>query len=501
MGRHIKKRKKTYYLNIAIPEVLRPRYGGKSKLEDTLQTSDEKLALALAQDRAARLKLEAMQAQGNGSAQEALKRLAYEDAKQLVLSGEFRSDGAEELLGNGEWQEVDPVEAAVDFELTEIREQQWQRVDPEDPYARPVPEPLEEARANGLVDGLRLYRRQEPQHANRYEAPFLETAKEWLEEWQRTPGRKAANTADQYRASIEAFTEWWGARPIRAITEATAAAYVSHLKRVSPGQARHRKQRQAEVAPGKVGLSVATIRRHVGTLSQVWTWAKPRLRLTGDNPWSGVAPRKEKRPPNEHMPWTHPELSRLLIENQPKRRDVYEAALMALFSGMRAGEVANLTWGQVSKVEGIWCIHLVDAKTKAGIRRVPVHGALEWLLQKPRGADADPIWPGFNPEGPSDSRGDDLSRLFGRYKKGLGFGTGKTFHSFRKNVTEKAEELEVPGNIWSRIIGHEPGFTYGVYNPTGLTPAKAKQVIDRIGYGDLSFPEPDCVYGKDKTDD
>ncbi len=485
MGRYIKKRKKTYYLNLPIPAALRTRYGGRLKLEDTLQTSDEKVALAKAQAIAARLKLEAMQALDNGYAQEALKRLAYEDAKQEVVSGKLRIEGAVEPSGYDSWQAVDPVEAAVEAELDEIITRQWNRADPDDPDAMPVSNPLEDARIDGLQDGRRLYQGKQPHHWNRYEAPFLETAKEWLEEWQRMPGRSQANTAAQYRATIEAFAEWWGSGPIRAITEDKAAAYVSHLKRVSAGQARHRKRQQAVVAPGQVGLSVATIRRHVGTLSQVWSWAKPRLRLTGDNPWSGVAPRKEKRPPNEHMPWTYPELRKLLIESQPKRREVYEAALVSLFSGMRCSEVANLTWGQLAKVEGVWCFLLADTKTKAGIRRVPVHNSLGWLLQRDRGADADPIWPGFNREGPADSRGEDLSRLFGAYKKGLGFERGKTFHSFRKNLTEKAEELELPANVWSRIIGHEPGFTYGVYNPTGLTPAKSKKIINRIRYGDL----------------
>jgi integrase len=500
MGRYVKKRKKSYYLNLPIPVAIRYRYGGKAKLEDTLRTSDEKVAEAKALEIAGRLKLEALQEQGNPQAQDALLRLAYQDARREVLSGERRLTGYTLTLDDGREVEIDPVEEAIEAELDQIREDQWNRADPDDPHARPVSTPIEDARAAGLMDGLRELQGERPMERHRFEPPFTETAREWLEEWQRSPGRKAANTAGQYQATIDAFGDWWDNKPIRAIGRGDAANYVSHLTRVSPGQARHRRRSTATNKPSSVGLAVATIRRHVNTLSQIWEWAKPRLNLAGDNPWRGVAPRKPKRPPNEHMPWTHPELRRLLIDNRPKRRDVYEACLVALHTGMRASEIANLTWENVDKVEGVWCFHIADSKTVAGIRRVPVHQSLAWLLKrKPDDGDGKPIWPTFNPEGPGNSRGDDLSRLFGRYKTGLGFGRQRTFHSFRKNVTQKSEELELSQNVWARLVGHDPGMTYGVYNPTGLSPAKSQEIINRIRYADLDFPDPEEAYGLAST--
>jgi integrase len=493
----IKKRKQTYYLNVPIPTVLRPRYGGKAKLESTLQTADARVARAKAQAVASRLKLEALSVKGSPDATAALARKVYDEARAEVLSGKRRLEGVTmPIAGTDREIEVDPTEAAVDAELEEIRERQWARADPADPDPSPVSDPLEDARAAGLADGLREMQGARPAERHRYAPPFRETARDWLDEWKRQPGRKKTNTADQYQASIDAFADWWGERPLRNIAPEDAAAFVSHLSRITAGQARHR--RRGGVVPANdaatPGLAVSTIRRYAGTLGAIWKWSKPRLGLTGDNPWQGVAPRKPKRPPAEHMPWTGTELRRLLIENRPKRRDVYEAALVALHTGMRVGEIADMTWGDVAQEEGVWCFHVLDAKTPAGIRSVPIHDALGWLLRKPRGADDEPLWPGFNPEGPGKSRGDDLSRLFGRYKDALGFKTGKTFHGFRKTFTHKAENLGIPSNQWARVIGHEPGFTYGTYNPAGLTPANTAAIINRIRYDGLELPDPSEVY-------
>jgi len=57
------------------------------------------------------------------------------------------------------------------------------------------------------------------------------------------------------------------------------------------------------------------------------------------------------------------------------------------------------------------------------------------------------------------------------------------------------EEKAVPSNQWARIIGHEPGFTYGVYNPHGLSLAKAQEIIGLIEYPHVDLKQPAEIYG------
>ena len=57
------------------------------------------------------------------------------------------------------------------------------------------------------------------------------------------------------------------------------------------------------------------------------------------------------------------------------------------------------------------------------------------------------------------------------------------------------ENAEVPPNIWARIIGHEPGFTFGTYNPSGLSLLKTQEIINRLRYPGLDLPQPAQLYG------
>jgi len=154
---------------------------------------------------------------------------------------------------------------------------------------------------------------------------------------------------------------------------------------------------------------------------------------------------KHRKKPS--LGWETPDLQRLFAD-PPRRRDIYEAFYIAMFTGLRVHEISDLTWGQVRTEQGVDYLLIQDAKTEAGTRKVPVHSRLSWLLRKPRGDDTDPVFPTFSPEGPRSSRGGDASKLFGAWKKKLGVAPRRyVFHSARKNVTRIMEENAIPANV------------------------------------------------------
>lgn len=493
-GRYIKKRKLGWYSNIAIPPRYRHLHGGKSKIEVSLKTRDERVAERAARALAGRLQLEwAAKVDGCRQSEAALHLSAYQQAREQAVTGSLLFDVAQGLS----LPDPSKVAEAVEFETDEVRREALLRADPEDgPEAEPVLTPLERARLDGLWDGLRELQGERPDSRAAYEPTFRKLAADWLAEWEARPGRKDANTGRQYAASIRMFCDWWGEKVTRRLRAADAASYVSHLRKLDPGSVRNRRGPTANDDGTKAqGLRDATVNRHIGTLKAIWQWAKQRGFAEGDNPWDGLNVRLTKRNTRAYVPWEISELRHVLVEQGPKRRDLYELCFLALYTGLRISEAADMTWGQVREQGGIHYIVVDDAKTDAGVREVPLHRNLGWLLAKARGPADAPVWPSFNPEGPSKSRGDDASRMFGDHKRRLGYRSPrKAFHSFRKNITAEMEHLEIAPNIWARIIGHEPGFTYGTYNPTGLTLAKKQEIIERLNYAGLDLPAPGDLY-------
>ena len=92
-GRYIKKRKLTWYSNIPIPERYRSLHGGKSKIEASLKTRDEVVALREAQAMAARLQRQWAAHDGCGDSADAIRRDKYEAARQWARSGELKMGG------------------------------------------------------------------------------------------------------------------------------------------------------------------------------------------------------------------------------------------------------------------------------------------------------------------------------------------------------------------------------------------------------------------------
>ena len=237
------------------------------------------------------------------------------------------------------------------------------------------------------------------------------------------------------------------------------------------------------------GLSDATMNRHAAALQALWQWAEERGYSDGRNPFSGNRRRlRQGINVQGYVAWETEELQ-ALFDPGPKRRDLLEVMMVGLFSGMRLDEIASLRGSQIREEDGVTFVQVIDAKTPAGNRQVPVHPQLGWLKDRAEKAGAERIWPTFNPEGPGKKAGADAGREFSRFKQARGFADRrKAFHSFRKNVTRLMERQRVPENEWAQVFGHEKGFTYGRYNPDGITLEQKAAIISRIAYPGLVLP-------------
>ncbi|MDF2496113.1 DUF6538 domain-containing protein [Sphingomonas sp.] len=332
---------------------------------------------------------------------------------------------------------------------------------------------------------------------------FSTLADQFMKSWiANRSSDKETNTEQQKRATLKLFGGFFEDRPITLVTDADAAEFADTLRMFDPHWARSPQGRRlpwsklVERYGGQSrGLSDGTMNRHLQVLQEVWTWAKKRGLCTGKNPFEGfhkkLIPGMNVKP---YIAWKDDEL-RLLLSPPPKRSDLTEVMIVAMYTGMRLNEIASLTWGRVlSSDEGGFTTPyflVEDAKTLAGNRMIPVHADLGWLLRRDRGSDDERLWPTFNEEGRGRRPGTDAGKEFTRFKAAKGFTSRtKAFHSFRKNVTRIMERAGVPENDWAQIFGHERGFTYRVYNPDGIDMRRRAEIIGLISYPGIDIPHP-----------
>lgn len=207
-GRYIKKRKQTWFSNIPIPSRYRHLHGGRSKIEVSLKTRDERIAERTARSMAARLQLQwAAKVDGCKQSEAALRLTTYEQAREAALTGRIVADVREGLAP----LDPDRVYEAVELITDEVRDAALYRTDPdENPEGDVELTPLEQARLDGLWDGVRELRGETPDSRAAYEPSFRDVAGRWMDEWKARPGRKDANTSRQYESTIRMFSQWWG---------------------------------------------------------------------------------------------------------------------------------------------------------------------------------------------------------------------------------------------------------------------------------------------------
>lgn len=334
---------------------------------------------------------------------------------------------------------------------------------------------------------------------NTAELSFIELTNLYLVHWKTDQvADKNTNTEQQKQATFGLFAGFWGNKPIRLVNKSDAAAFHDSIKRMDPNWARNAKARsldwatlQKQFGNHDVGLAAQTMNRHMRSLQSLWNWAKDRAHCSGDNPFVGFSKKLKKGVVASYLPWEPGELE-TLFQHPPKRQDLLEVMVVALYTGMRLDEICSLTWGDIRTDpdhEGLHYFHVGKAKTPAGIRQVPIHTALSWITARTQTASHERIWPKFNDEGPGKKPGADAGRAFSDYKLKLGFSSRrKVFHSFRKNVTQIMERAGVRESDWAQVIGHERGFTYGTYSPHGITMSQKAEIIAHINYQNISVP-------------
>jgi len=179
----------------------------------------------------------------------------------------------------------------------------------------------------------------------------------------------------------------------------------------------------------------------------------------------------------------------------------YWVPLIALFSGMRLGEIAQLDVKSVRKASGVllFDVNKMDGKTTKtmnSIRIVPVHSSLlelgvEAYLETVLKSGAKRLFPLLKANARGQIAG-DYSRDFNRFLRKIGI-AGVSFHSFRHGVADALRRAGHLDNEIALILGHsvENRTTARYRSESAGTVERRKAMIEAIAYEGVDLPKRD----------
>lgn len=250
-------------------------------------------------------------------------------------------------------------------------------------------------------------------------------------------------------ATTEHLDEWIGSLQVKDKTAGMRRATVKRLgDRFPTLQDISRKEVRRWVTDLVAELKPATVQRMTSDCRSYWRYLATIEAVPEDSAPFDRLGLKVKQ--SSWLPYTPKEAVRLLnaAEGDGQLADVIR---LAMYTGARREELCSLKIEHVAKDR----FEIVDAKTEAGIRTVPIHRQLVKTIKRlVKDSKDDYMLSGLKPNKNGD-RGDALGKRFTRLKTELGFDDRHVFHSFRGTVITMLERAGVPEGTVQDIIGHD----------------------------------------------
>ncbi len=239
----------------------------------------------------------------------------------------------------------------------------------------------------------------------------------------------------------------------------------------------------------QAGKAEETIKGLIGTCRSYYGYLQRVGHLSEDeqNPFEGHRYTKKKKASrmDERQAWELSDYPKLAQAAKQKRKDknLFSLIILGAYTGARIEELARLKTSDVKEKEGIRYFEIGVAKSKAGLRDIPIHNDILPFIDQLIAESTDGYLLPDEPETGLGERSSAIGKRFGRLKTQLGYDGRYVFHSFRKTMATQLERLGLHHNEAAEIIGHEKlGETYGRYSK-GLPITKKAEIV----YS-LSFP-------------
>ena len=231
-------------------------------------------------------------------------------------------------------------------------------------------------------------------------------------------------------------------------------------------------------------LSYSTIKREVSPIKMYWKWLKRYKGLDAPTPFEDVlppAPSKNSKSKSsiDVIGFSVSDYHKILEAVPERDRNLRNLIVIGAHTGCRIEELCSLRTEDVLSDR----VQLVDAKTKAGLRTIPIHNAIIQLVAELVDTSTDGyLISGEKPDNKYAKRSSGIGKRFGRLKTKLGYGRNQVFHSWRHSMTTQLENAERPLNQIQRVIGHTvSGMTFARYSD-GLAFETSKEIINLVDW-------------------
>ena len=311
-------------------------------------------------------------------------------------------------------------------------------------------------------------------------------------------------------------------RPLATVSRDDCRTFLARVHELpANARQRHKGKSLVEAIEATRGMDVprlhaTTINHYLHSLSAVMNFAV-REGWIDANPARGLATKFAKQR-NGRDPFTIEELKLIfgapLFRGCMNGREGYDAPgherprngrfwlpLIALYTGMRQGEIAQLHSADVAAYQGVPCIlirpskdmddaDLKRVKTEAGVRFVPIHpqllelGFLSFSDERTRAGDVR-LFPDL--ERGSDGYFSPFSKWFSRFLVKAGVKHRRNgFHSFRHTFRDAMSDAEFPHDAIVALGGWQKGGLEHRYGRGASAPLLLKH-LTRLRYSGLDL--------------
>ena len=157
----------------------------------------------------------------------------------------------------------------------------------------------------------------------------------------------------------------------------------------------------------------------------------------------------------------------------------FTATVVAMYSGMRLDEICNIQKAHISDK----CFRVLEGKTEAAKRAIPIHHLIEPLIERLLDSSKDDyLIKGIKSGGYDNKRSWNFQKKLGRLRKRIGIPEGVVFHTLRNTFATRMENLGIPRNHISQLMGHEDSnMALDVYS-SGLAIEPLVESINKLTY-------------------